>query len=155
MKKVLFLSTNNSARSQIAEALINHRYSSKLEAKSAGVNQVPINENTYKVMNEICIDISDHQINTPEDFKDESFDYVITLCDHARENCPVYWTKGEAVYKHIEIYDPAKIALEGVPILQAYREIRDELEEILTRFFDEELETGANDYNNLLYAGNG
>lgn len=149
MKKVLFLSTENSARSQMAEALVNKRYYKDIIAMSAGVRTQPINENTHIVMKEIGIDISHQTINTPEDFKDENFDYVITLCDYARENCPVFWTKGEAEYKHLQIYDPALSLEKGKNSLQIYRDTRDELESILIEFFDRELRNNSEVYSGM------
>lgn len=147
MKKVLFLSTDNSARSQMAEAIVNKRYHSVILAMSAGVKTQPINDNTLKVLKEIGIDISHHTINTPEDFKNENFDYVITLCDYARENCPVFWTKGEAKYRHYSIFDPALSSEKGKTPLEVYRDTRDELESILIEFFDRELRVNSGAYN--------
>ena len=147
MKKVLFLSTDNSARSQMAEAIINKRYHSEIFAMSAGVKTHPISDNTRKVMKEIGIDISRHTINTPEDFKDEIFDYVITLCDYARENCPVFWTKGEAKYRHFSIFDPALASEKGKTSLEVYRDTRDELESTLIQFFDRELRINSKVFN--------
>lgn len=149
MKKVLFLSTDNSARSQMAEAMVNKRYHSLILARSAGVKTQPINDNTRIVMKEIGIDISHHTINTPEDFKDENFDYIITLCDYARENCPVFWTKGEAKYLHYQIFDPALTSIKGKTQLQVYRDTRDEIESILTKFFDRELKVHSEIYNSV------
>ncbi len=147
MKKVLFLSTDNSARSQMAEAIVNKRYHPEILAMSAGVKTQPVNENTIKVMKEIGFDISNHTTNTPEDFKHEIFDYVITLCDYARENCPVFWTKGEAKYRHFQIFDPALYAERGKAPLEVYRETRDEIESILIEFFDRELRVNSRVYN--------
>lgn len=139
MKKVLFLSTHNSCRSQMAEAFINHHFRAFLKAYSAGVEPGEIHPLTVDVMNEIGLDISSHTINTPDDYEDEQFDYVITMCNNSREVCPVYWTKGEAVYRHMQYDDPCQNAQTGEKLLQEFRNTRDTIEEDLMEFFDREI----------------
>jgi arsenate reductase (thioredoxin) len=139
MMRVLFVSTGNSCRSQMAEGIVNQRYKGRIEAVSAGVDPTSINPLAVKVMSEIGIDLSGHTINHPEDFRDQVFDYVITLCDSARENCPVFWTQGEATYEHMGFDNPLMFNGSEEQMLQHYRDIRDQMEEELLSFFDSEL----------------
>ncbi|MCD4785402.1 MAG: arsenate reductase ArsC [Candidatus Eremiobacteraeota bacterium] len=139
MKKILFLSTGDSCRSLMAKELVNHIYRTKFVAESAAVDKVNVNDKLYEVMGEIGIDINDDKTYLPEDFENEDFDYVITLCDESRENCPIYWTKGEAKYKHMEIADPRIGATSDDELLKSFRETRDKLEEHLMSFFDKEI----------------
>ena len=139
MKRILFISTGNSSRSQMAEGIINHHYKGVAEAVSAGVTPTEIHPYAVRVMKEIGIDISGQTVNKPEDFKDEQFDYIITLCDNARENCPVFWTQGEAVHEHINFDNPELFKGSVDHLLQNFRDIRDQIEERLLTFFDREL----------------
>jgi arsenate reductase (thioredoxin) len=139
MKRVLFISTGNSCRSQIAEGIVNQRYRGQIEAYSAGVEPDIINPLAIDVMNEIGIDISKQTLNHPEDFREQLFDYVITLCDNVRENCPVFWTQGEASYEHMGFENPLMFKGSEEETRQYYRDIRDQLEDKLLKFFDEEL----------------
>ncbi|MCE1247340.1 MAG: arsenate reductase ArsC [Firmicutes bacterium] len=151
MKRVLFIGTKNSGRSQMAEAIVNHHYKGRIEAKSAGVNPQSLDKITVEVLNEIGIDICGHESHKPEDFKNESFDYVITLCDQSREQCPVFWTQGEAIYNHINIFDPSKQGVTYFELLKAFRETRDEIEDKVTQFFDKELEWDKPNRNKILH----
>jgi arsenate reductase len=139
MKRVLFIGTNNSGRSQMAEAIVNHHYNGRVVANSAGVNPEPLNEYAIAALNEIGLDISKKNSNKPEDFQDDSFDYIITLCDQSREECPAFWTQGEAIYQHLDIYNPAKMGNTPEEKLKAFRETRDEIEFKMNSFFDREL----------------
>lgn len=139
MKKVLFLSSDNSCRSPIAEAIVNNHYRGRVQAKSAGVSPVPIHCLTVQVLKEIEIDISQYNSNTPEDFKNESFDYIITLCSQVQENCPVFWTMGESAHNHWDIPNPFTQHFNDAKLLQEIRNIRDDLEDRLMNFFDKEL----------------
>jgi len=139
MINVLFLCTGNSSRSQIAEGIINHHFKGSIQAKSAGVSSTKLSQFAVKVMREIGIDISHHTTNTPEDFKDEQFDYIITLCDSAREACPVFWTKGEAMHLHFGFENPENFHGTDEEKLKLYRDLRDKIEAKLLKFFDREL----------------
>ena len=87
-KKVLFICTHNSARSQMAEGLLNHLYESGYEAYSAGTRPSIVNPFAIKAMAEIGIDISGRRSKGIDEFKDMNFDCVVTVCDHAKETCP-------------------------------------------------------------------
>jgi len=139
MRKILFLSAGDSCRSLMAKGLVNHIYRKNFVAESAAVEKVDIDDRLYEVMGEIGIEIEDDKAKLPDDFENEDFDYIITLCSESRENCPVYWTKGEAKYEHIEITDPFNGATSNGEILKSFRDTRDELEERLIDFLDNEI----------------
>lgn len=87
---VLILCTGNSCRSQMAEGFLRHYGKDKFEVESAGTIPSRVNETAIQVMKEVGIDISGHRSKHTDEFKDRHFDYVITVCDNAREACPVY-----------------------------------------------------------------
>jgi len=104
-KRVLFLCTGNSARSQIAEGYLRSRAGEAYEVFSAGIAPTGLHFLAVKFMAEEGIDISGHSSKAVEEFKDKHFDYVITLCDNAKENCPVFPGKYKSL--HWSIKDPA------------------------------------------------
>ena len=132
MKTVLFICTHNSARSQMAEAFLNALRGDKYEAKSAGVTPTQINPYVAKVMEEIGIDLSTHRSKSILEFQGKTFDYVVTVCDSARENCPFF--PGE-----IEIDksfpDPSSFTGTEEEILAKVRAVRDEIKEWIDRTF--------------------
>ena len=87
-KRVLILCTGNSARSQMAEGLFRHEACDSFEFVSAGTNPTQVRQEAVAVMNEIGIDISSHRSKSVDEFTGQEFDYVITVCDHAKELCP-------------------------------------------------------------------
>lgn len=123
-KKVLFICTHNSCRSQMAEGLLNSIYGTKFEAYSAGL--IPTNVNPYavEVMKEIGIDLSKHYSKSIKDFKDSNFDIVVTVCDNAKETCPFFPGK---IIIHKGFEDPANINGSTEEILDFFRKIRDEI----------------------------
>ena len=127
MKKVLFLCTGNSARSQMAEGFLKYMAGDRFEVYSAGVKPTAVNPLAIKVMAEIGIDISKHKSKSVMEFIDQSFDYVITVCDNAQKTCPVF--PGEHEKIHWDLEDPA--AAEGSEEERAaiFRRIRDEIEQ--------------------------
>jgi len=127
MKKVLFLCTGNSARSQMAEGFLKYMAGDRFEVYSAGVKPTAVNPLAIKVMAEIGIDISKHRSKSVMEFIDQSFDYVITVCDNAQKTCPVF--PGEHEKIHWDLEDPA--AAEGSEEERAaiFRRIRDEIEQ--------------------------
>jgi len=124
-KRVLFLCTHNSARSQMAEGLLRHLGGPGLKVHSAGTVATQVRPEAIKVMQEVGIDISHHTSKTLDDFVNEPFDYVITVCDSANESCPFFpnvlnrW--------HWSIDDPALLKGVEVERLHAFRKARDEL----------------------------
>ena len=135
-KRVLFLCTANSSRSQMAEGIINHFFGDKIAAFSAGTEATFVNPTAIEVMKEIGIDISKHQSKNLTIFDGQSFDYVITLCGSANETCPLYI--GGTKKTHIGFDDPAKARGTKEEILREFRRVRDEIKEKLTAFFQAE-----------------
>jgi arsenate reductase len=135
-KRVLFLCTANSCRSQMAEGIVNHFLGDKIEAFSAGTEATYVNPTAIEVMKEIGIDISRHESKNLMAFDGQSFDYVITLCGNANETCPLYI--GGAKKTHIGFNDPAKATGTQDEILKKFHRVRDEIKEKLTAFFQTE-----------------
>lgn len=137
MKKVLFLCTGNSARSQLAEGLVNHDFSGKIKAYSAGTDPQGLNPDSIRVMGEIGIDISGHRSEHLSEYQGQAFDYVITLCDDANENCPVFF--GGVTRLHMGFPDPARSSGTPEEVLNRFRLVRDEIRNRMGRFFSSEL----------------
>jgi len=126
--KVLFLCTGNSCRSQIAEGWARYLKSDVLEPYSAGIEKHGMNPHAVKVMAEAGVDISNQQSKTPADIGSVQFDYVVTVCGHANEHCPVF--SGRAKVVHIGFEDPPKLTKhlpDGEEKLAVYRRVRDEI----------------------------
>ncbi len=124
-KQVLFVCTHNSARSQMAEALLNTFHGDHYEAWSAGTEPSEVNPYAVKVMAEIGIDISIHRSKNVEEFVSRPFDYVVTVCDHANESCPSFPGGKERIHKGFE--DPATAVGDDAEKLGAFRRTRDEI----------------------------
>ena len=124
-KKVLFLCTENSCRSQMAEGILRHLMGDKFEVESAGTRPSAVNPIAIKVMAEIGIDISGHRSKPIDEFQRMYFDFVITTCDAARETCPVF--PGIARHLHWSFNDPANAEGSEEEILSAFRKVRDEI----------------------------
>ncbi len=126
--KVLFLCTGNSCRSQMAEGWARRLKSDCLEAYSAGIETHGLNPIAVKVMAEAGVDISGHRSKHIDEFKDMDFDYVVTVCGHANEHCPVF--PGKTKVFHIGFDDPPKLAEKAATeeaALGCYRRVRDEI----------------------------
>lgn len=135
-KRVLFLCTANSCRSQMAEGIVNHFFSDEIQAFSAGTQATFVHPMAIKVMRKIGIDISKHQSKYMSAFDGQSFDYVITLCGSANETCPLYI--GGTKKTHIGFDDPAKAQGTKEEVLRKFRRVRDKIKEKLTAFFQAE-----------------
>jgi arsenate reductase len=134
-KKVLFLCTENSCRSQMAEGILRHLMDDRFEVKSAGIRLSVVNPIAITVMAEIGIDISGHWTKSVEEFRGTSFDFVITTCDAARETCPVF--PGIARHLHWSLNDPAKVEGSENEILSAFRKVRDEIKSRIQKEFSQ------------------
>lgn len=110
-RRVLFLCTENSARSQMAEGLLRHLGGDRLQVFSAGTAPTRIHPNAIRVMAEKGIDIQAQRSKSVDEFQDRQFDYVITVCDRARENCPTF--PGGTTFVHWSLPDPAVVADEA------------------------------------------
>lgn len=124
-KKVLFICTHNSARSQIAESLLNALYGDRYDAHSAGTEPTQVNPYAVRVMAEIGIDISKNRAKSIEEFRGKEFDYVITLCDTAKEMCPFFPTSGKYLHKGFD--DPSQFVGTDDSILSHFRVLRNQI----------------------------
>jgi len=131
-KRVLILCTGNSARSQMAEGLLRQLAGDKFEVASAGVSPTHVKPEAIKVMAELGIDISGHHSKSVVEFKGQEFDYVITVCDNANEQCPVF--PGNTKRIHWSFDDPAVVKGDELKRLATFRRVRDELRQQLQEF---------------------
>jgi len=132
--KVLILCTGNSCRSQMAEAFLKS-FDSNLEVYSAGTKPAEyVNENTIQVMKEIGLDLSGHSPKSVDEFLSFSFDYVITVCDNAKETCPVFTGKVKTKL-HIGFEDPTDTIGNKEEIRKIFRKIRDEINFEFIKFY--------------------
>ena len=137
VNRVLILCTGNSARSQMAEGLLRHLAGNRFEVSSAGIVASYVRPPAIAAMQEIGIDISGHHSKSVDDFLDQEFDYVITVCDHANERCPIF--AGETKRIHWSIDDPVVPGNEEAQ-LAAFRVARDELRKRIEAFVSRENE---------------
>lgn len=131
-KRILFLCTHNSCRSQMAEGLINHFLGDRYQAFSAGTEATAVNPRAGKVLQELGIDISGQRSKTLDEFAAERFDYVITLCGDAHERCPLFFGGVERL--HIGFHDPTGASGSEEEILAEFRRVRDEIKETLVEY---------------------
>jgi arsenate reductase (thioredoxin) len=132
-KKVLFICTHNSARSQIAESFLNALSGDRYEAFSAGTAPTTVNPYAIKVMQEAGMDIAHHRSKGVEEFVGQKFDYIVTVCDDAKEVCPFF--PGGANRIHKSFSDPSSCEGSEQEILDCVRRIRDEIKEWVARSF--------------------
>jgi arsenate reductase len=125
MKKVLVLCTGNSCRSQLAEAYLRHFAGDQAEVYSAGVETHGVNPRAIATMKEVGIDISGHTSNHVDEYRDIDFDFVITVCDHAREVCPYFPTNAKKF--HHNFPDPAKATGDEATVMAAFASVREEI----------------------------
>ncbi len=137
MKKVLVLCTGNSCRSQIAEAYLRHFAGEKVEIYSAGVETHGVNPRAIAIMKEDGIDISQHTSNNIDEYFNIDFDFVITVCDHAKERCPFFPTKAKKF--HHNFPDPAKATGTEEEILEQFRQVRQMIKSYSQQFVSDNL----------------
>jgi arsenate reductase len=126
LQKVLFLCTGNSCRSQMAEGLVNHFLGDRWIAYSAGTEPAGyVHPLAVQVMSDLEINISDHYSKSTEEFREVEFDQVITVCDDAAENCPLWLGSGRVT--HIGFPDPAKATGAEAERLAVFRHVRDDI----------------------------
>ncbi|HXX22539.1 MAG TPA: arsenate reductase ArsC [Terriglobia bacterium] len=130
--RVLILCTGNSARSQMAEGLLRHEAGAVFEVFSAGTKPTRVRPEAISVMREVGIDISGHRSKSVDEFAGQDFDYLITVCDNAKEACPVFPAKTKRIHWSIE--DPAAVQGSEKETLTAFRRARDELRARLQLF---------------------
>jgi arsenate reductase (thioredoxin) len=131
-KRVLILCTGNSARSQMAEGLLRHDAGERFEVESAGTKPSSVRPEAIAAMQELGIDISGHRSKCVDEFKGKLFDYVITVCDHAKESCPVFF--GTTKRLHQSFDDPAAFSGSDEGRLALFRRVRGELRTYLADF---------------------
>jgi len=132
-KKVLFICTHNSARSQMAEGLLRSLYGERYEVYSAGTQPSGVNAYAIKVMAELGIDISTHRSKGVNEFCGMKFDYVVTVCDHAKETCPFH--PGGKRYLHKGFENPVEFRGTDDEILAGFRRVRDEIKHWIEKTF--------------------
>lgn len=132
---VLFLCTHNAVRSQMAEGILNALYPNRYHAFSAGIMKTGVDPTAIKVLKEIGIDISTHYSKTMDEFKGTTFDYVVTVCENAKEACPFF--PGKTLIHH-PFYDPG--TYNGTPeeILRKFRTSRDDIKAWIIQTFGKE-----------------
>ena len=131
-KRVLILCTGNSARSQMAEGLLREVGGDDFEGVSAGISPTQVRPEAIAVMRETGIDIAGQRSKSLDEFRNQSFDYVITVCDNAKEQCPVF--SGPAQRIHWGLDDPARVSGDEDLRLDAFRSARDDLSARLKEF---------------------
>lgn len=137
MKKILVLCTGNSCRSQIAEGYLRYFAGNKAEVYSAGVETHGVNPRAIETMKEDSIDISGHTSNNIEEYHNINFDYVITVCDNAKERCPFF--PGTALKFHYNFPDPAKAKGTEEEIKNEFRTVREMIKNYCRDFVAENL----------------
>lgn len=124
-RRVLFLCTHNSARSQMAEGLLRHLGGERFEARSAGTEATRVRPLAIAAMDELGIDISTQTSKTLDPYVNDRFDYVVTVCDDANEACPFFPNAGHRI--HWSLSDPSKATGTANEQLAVYRTVRDDL----------------------------
>lgn len=137
MKNVLVLCTGNSCRSQIAEGYLRYFGGGKANMYSAGIETHGVNPKAIEIMKRDGIDISKHTSNNINEYLDIDFDYVITVCDNAKESCPYFPT--QAVKLHHNFPDPAKAKGTEEEVMEQFREVREMIRGYSKNFVSENL----------------
>lgn len=132
-KRVLILCTGNSARSQMAEGLLRHDAGERFDVESAGTKASSVRREAIIVMSELGIDISGQRSKNVDEFEGQRFDYVITVCDNARETCPVFFGAAEKLHHSFDD-PPAPLAGTDDERMTVFRRVRDELRTYLRDF---------------------
>jgi arsenate reductase len=133
--RILFLCTGNSCRSQMAEGWARHLKADAVEAFSAGIEKHGLNPRAVRVMAEAGVDIARHASKLVSELPSKEFDYVITVCGHAHESCPVF--PGRAKVVHVGFDDPPRLAADAASeeeALEHYRRVRDEIRAFVETF---------------------
>ena len=137
MKKILVLCTGNSCRSQVAEGYLRHFAHNKAVIYSAGIETHGVNPKAIATMKEDGIDISHHTSNNIEEYRNIEFDFVITVCDNAKERCPIF--PGTAQKFHHNFPDPAKATGTEEEILKEFRKVREMIKDYSRKFVEDHL----------------
>ncbi|MFY0482446.1 arsenate reductase ArsC [Flavobacterium sp. PLA-1-15] len=133
MKRILVLCTGNSCRSQIAHGYLNYYANGTAEIYSAGVETHGVNPKAISIMAEDGIDISHHTSNNVDEYTDIDFDFVITVCDNAKERCPFFPSKAKKLHQNFS--DPAKSTGTDDEVMEEFRKVRNQIKEYSKSFF--------------------
>lgn len=133
--RMLVLCTGNSCRSQMAEGWIRHFAGDKVEVYSAGVEKHGVNEKAVQIMKEAGIDISSHTSNRIDEYEEMNFDVVLTVCDHAKERCPVF--PGSSKTFHHDFKDPSKMEGNKEEVLMEFRSVRDKIRNYIEKLLQD------------------
>jgi arsenate reductase len=131
-KRILILCTGNAVRSQMAEGLLRHEAGEFFEVKSAGTTPSFVRPEAISVMRELGIDISQHRSKSVQEFDGQQFDCVITVCNNARQTCPVFFGAAETLHRNFD--DPAGTIISTESRMAVYRRVRDEMQTFLKEF---------------------
>ena len=134
-KKILILCTGNSARSQMAEGLLKHITQNEYEIFSAGTKPSSVRPEAIEVLREVGIDISKNRSKSVDEFTNQKIDFVLTVCDSAREICPYFPAQTKLI--HHSFADPAEVQGDEKTRIQAFRNARDQIQKYLEDFFCE------------------
>jgi arsenate reductase (thioredoxin) len=137
MKKILVLCTGNSCRSQIAHGYLQKLANHKAEVYSAGIETHGVNPRAIAIMKEDNIDISNYTSNNINEYRDLDFDFVITVCDNAKERCPFFPTSAKKI--HHNFNDPAKAIGTEEEIMNEFRKVRDEIKKYCRAFIEKNI----------------
>ena len=132
-KKVLFLCTGNSCRSQMAESLLRHFFGDRYQVQSAGIQPTAVNPKAIQIMAEINIDISRQHSKSATQFENDAFDTVVTVCARANETCPLFL--GNVKRIHWSFEDPAEAKGDEEAVLAVFRKVRDQIKAHIDREF--------------------
>ena len=135
--KILVLCTGNSCRSQIAEGYLRHMGPEHIMVRSAGVETHGINPRAIRVMSEDGIDISGHTSNHVDEYREVDFDYVITVCDKARERCPYYPEMAQQL--HRDFPDPAMAMGTDEEVMEEFRQVREMIKDFVGEFLQKKV----------------
>ena len=135
-QRILFLCTGNSARSQMAEALMRLMAGDRFEVDSAGTQPAGLNPLTVEAMQEIGVDIRHHRSKHVDAFIGQPFDYVITVCDRAKESCPIFPSPATVQHWHFE--DPAEASVEDRR--EVFRQVREQITNRICQFLVEDVQ---------------
>jgi arsenate reductase len=132
-RRVLILCTGNSARSQMAEGLLRHDAGERFDVESAGTKPSSVRPEAIAAMRELGIDISGHRSKNVDEFAGQNFDFVITVCDNARETCPLFFRTAKTLH-HTFDDPPAPLVGTNDERMTIFRRVRDELRAYLHDF---------------------
>jgi arsenate reductase len=141
MLKVLFMCTENACRSQMAEGLVNHDLAGRVRAFSAGISPKTVNPRAVSAMQELGIDISQQYSKSVDELPEKDFDLVITVCDQAQEQCPLFPGRTEVI--HVGFPDPAKAKGMEEEIMAVFRRVRDDMRKQLVGVLKQKLAAGT------------